>query len=250
MLDDFDRLIREALKQDFSGWDFSYLHGRWREEQPPWDYRQLVVSRLDGVTSLLDMGTGGGEFLASLPNLPGHTVATENYAPNVAVAKARLNPLGIEVVSFERDDELPFADGTFDLVINRHESYSAQEVYRILQRGGRFLTQQVGADDSVELNRWLQAPLDDEGDAWALATEARALERVGFEIVAQDEAIPMTTFYDIGAVVYYLQAIPWQIPDFTVEAYRDRLLALHKYMQQAGGLAVRSPRFYLEAVKR
>jgi len=34
------------------------------------------------------MGTGGGEFLASLAPLPMHTSATEAYPPNVEIARA------------------------------------------------------------------------------------------------------------------------------------------------------------------
>jgi hypothetical protein len=33
---DFDQFVAEALAQDFSVWDFSWLHGRWYEEDPPW----------------------------------------------------------------------------------------------------------------------------------------------------------------------------------------------------------------------
>jgi hypothetical protein len=32
---------------------------------------------------LLDMGTGGGELLSSLPNLPNNTFATESYKPSI-----------------------------------------------------------------------------------------------------------------------------------------------------------------------
>lgn len=32
---DFDRLVEKALAQDFSGWDFSWLHGRLYEEDLP-----------------------------------------------------------------------------------------------------------------------------------------------------------------------------------------------------------------------
>lgn len=49
--------------------------------------------------------------------------------------------------------------------------------------------------------------------------------------------------------VYYLRAIPWQIEDFTVEGYRDKLLALHEQMEREGGLRLASHRFYLEAIK-
>jgi hypothetical protein len=50
-------------------------------------------------------------------------------------------------------------------------------------------------------------------------------------------------------VVYYLRAIPWQIEGFTVDGYREKLLALHEMIERAGGLWLASHRFYVEAVK-
>ena len=47
------------------------------------------------------MGTGGGERLSRLPCRPALTVATEAWAPNVAVAARRLAALGIPVVHDE-----------------------------------------------------------------------------------------------------------------------------------------------------
>jgi hypothetical protein len=83
-----DHLV-EAWKREedrpFTGWDFSYLHGRMLEEQPPW--------------SLLDMGTGGGERLLALrEHWPPHVAVTEDYPPNVKLVTERLAPLGVRIV--------------------------------------------------------------------------------------------------------------------------------------------------------
>ena len=118
---DFDRLVAEAEAASFSGWDFSWLDGRWIDSSPPWDYRQRVLAALPGVQSLLDMGTGGGEMLASLAPLPPDAWATENYPPNMPIARGRLEPLGVHVATGVADEALPFPDERFDLVINRHE---------------------------------------------------------------------------------------------------------------------------------
>ncbi len=61
------------------------------------------------------------------------------------------------------------------------------------------------------------------------------------------EEFPETWFADIGSVVYYLKAIPWAIPNFTVRRYRDRLLALHERMIRDGGLWIRAHLFVIEA---
>jgi hypothetical protein len=56
MTADFDQLIAAALANEFSGWDFSHITGRWRKEEPSWDYRQRVTACLSQATALLDMG--------------------------------------------------------------------------------------------------------------------------------------------------------------------------------------------------
>lgn len=245
----FDELIAAAQSAHFAGWDFSFLNGRWSEDQPSWDYRELVERQLPTAHSLLDMGTGGGELLASLRGLPGHTCATEAYAPNVLIARARLEPLGIRVYDFQDDAALPFGEAAFDLIINRHESYAPRELRRILQPNGRFLTQQVGGRDNFGLNERLGAPTNSEYDHWNLAYAETELQGAGFQIVDAREEMTRTAFKDIGAVVYYLNAIPWQIPGFAVDQYRDRLRDLHRQIVNDGEFVTYNSRFYIECIR-
>jgi hypothetical protein len=249
----FERLVGEALEAPFAGWDWSHLHGRLIQSELPWDYAATVGAMMRGVCSMLDMGTGGGEFLTTLAPFPEHTCATEGYAPNLPIARQRLEPLGIEVfdtVGDSKNRNLSFSDEEFELVANRHESFWASEVWRILTRGGSFVTQQVGGRNNIGLNEWLQGeravkqlyPLD-------LDRAVQIFTETGFQIVDAQEVFPQTTFADIGAVVYYLRAIPWQVRDFTVASYRDRLLAMHDHIQRYGGLTVHGHRLYLHATK-
>ena len=137
---------RQEESRPFTGWDFSYLDGRMLEDQPPWSYLTRAGELMRQSTALLDMGTGGGERLLRLrEDWPRKVVTTEDYPPNVALARERLEPLGarVEVVALLRDGPMPFDDGEFDLVINRHSGLNASEVGRILAPGGAFLTQQV-----------------------------------------------------------------------------------------------------------
>ena len=164
----FHKLVTEAWGTDFSGWDFRWLEGRLVEEPLPWDYARIIRERFPGVHTLLDMGTGGGEFLASLAPLPPETHATETYPPNQAIAKARLEPLGIQVHSLQEGAALPFPLKAFDLVINRHDDYIPDEIYRILNPGGIFITQQVGGLDNLELNQVLEDRLSFPFTSWCL----------------------------------------------------------------------------------
>jgi SAM-dependent methyltransferase len=261
-VDRFKQLIDEAAAQPFAGWDFSFLRGRMVEEHPDWDYLARVRLRFAGAHALLDMGTGGGEVLESLAPLPSRTVATEGYVPNVETARRRLSPLGVEVVAVpgvpdnleigegEGIGSLPFPDASFPLVINRHESYFPAEVRRVLEPGGTFITQQVGGTHDQMLNRLLGAAAKEDEDAgWNLTFAVRQLTQAGFRIVDQREAYPATVFRDIGAVAYYLKAIPWQISDFTVDAYRERLLSLHHQIEAEGSLRIPGYLFYVEVMK-
>ncbi|MDU7476754.1 MAG: hypothetical protein E7L01_25935 [Paenibacillus macerans] len=64
--DELRKLWQAEETKGFQGWDFSYLAGRMEEEELPWDYKANVQARVSGDTVMLDMGTGGGEFLLSL----------------------------------------------------------------------------------------------------------------------------------------------------------------------------------------
>lgn len=244
-----DFWLAEA-QSPFEGWDFSHISGTGRMRTAPqtWCYASEVLPRLRRAASLLDMGTGGGELLSQLRPLPPHSLATEGFAPNLPVARARLEPLGVQVVAVENDVSLPFAEAEFDLVINRHESYAPAEVWRLLAPGGLFITQQVGGEDGWDLNMLLGARFNLDAN-WRLATARSQLEAAGFEVLKAAEDFPRARFFDVGAIVYYLKAVPWQIEDFSVERYAEALFQLHHRIQEEGYLDVRDHRFFLLARK-
>ena len=60
---------------------------------------------------------------------------------------------------------------------------------------------------------------------------------------------PLTEFYDIGAVVYFLRLVVWIVPGFTVAAYRQQLEQLHRQIERDGVFRTWASRFLIEAVK-
>jgi hypothetical protein len=74
----FNFLVKEA-ETPFSGWDFSYIQGTGRLADSPlsWSYTSKVLMYIRKSESLLDMGTGGGEYLSMLQPLPQKTCASE-----------------------------------------------------------------------------------------------------------------------------------------------------------------------------
>jgi SAM-dependent methyltransferase len=249
MKQNFEELVQDGMNLPFSGWDFSMIRDRWIFSRPSWDYGELVRQRLVGVERLLDQDTGGGEFLASLAPLPAQTFATEGYPPNIPVARQRLEPLGVGVVSEYTEEKLPFESNFFDLVINRHGSFNGVELYRILRPGGVFLTQQVGGENNIRLNELLQDVVSFEFSNWTLAECTRWLSEPGLRILQAKEERPAEVFLDIGAVVFCLRVISWQVADFSVEKYRDKLFAIHEMIQREGRLVSYAHRLLIEAVK-
>lgn len=122
--------LLESANTHFSGWDFSFISetGRMKSEPLSWSYGSTAFQLMQRAKSMLDMGTGGGEFLSMLQPFPSTIYATEGYAPNVPIARKKLEPLGVTVVEVNDDTALPFQDGQFNLILNQHESYAASEV--------------------------------------------------------------------------------------------------------------------------
>ncbi|HEY63010.1 MAG TPA: class I SAM-dependent methyltransferase [Caldilineae bacterium] len=248
-----DRLIRiwkREEREPFIGWNFSYLDARMFEEKPPWSYLSRAAVLVRRSSSALDMGTGGGERLLELRKYwPEKVVVTEDYPPNLALAKERLTPLGVKVVAVRLADKapMPFADGEFDLVLNRHSAFDANEVARVLAPRGTFLTQQVHglwAQDLLAVfgakPQWPEA---------TLSNRVRQLEKAGLEIVKAEEWKGKLVFSDVGAIVYYLKAIPWLVPGFSVDTHLDRLLELQSRLESGEELIFEARKYWIEARK-
>jgi SAM-dependent methyltransferase len=251
----YEDLVSEALAAPFSGWDFSYLEGRVRDCEIPWSYEELASAEISESTRLLDLGTGGGETLAEVlaPILesgrrPAHVVATEAYPPNLPVARERLEPLGVTVRQDTPGSPLPADDAEFDLVLGRHSGCPPTELHRVLAPGGVYLTQGVGRRNDVELNAALGAAPPEYGGT--LDRAVSTLERHDFEIAEAEEVFAEFGFCDIGAVVFHLSAVSWQIPGFDVTTYDGPLRELDARIRTEGPFVVHHHRYMVKAIRR
>lgn len=247
-----DELLDDAAAEPFRGWDFSWIAGRFSAEPPRWDFTSTVRALLRDAASMLDMGTGGGEWLSTLAPLPGRAVATEAWGPNVPVAAERLLELRVPVVRDEGATDnvdqrrqrargrLPFRDGAFDLVTNRHEAFTAAEVARVLRAGGAFATQQADPA-SARFHELLGLPAP-TGATFDLRLAVEQAVAAGLDVVESAEGVERLRFADVGALAWYLKAVPWAVPGFTVDAYREPLRRVH-----GTELLVEAPRFWLLA---
>lgn len=232
------------------GWDFSYIDGRYSEENDlPWDYRETILRYRRSEMKILDIDTGGGEFLLSLNHPYGNTSATEAYPPNVELCKQTLLPLGIDFRQGEATKKLPFADGSFDMVINRHGGFNAEEIHRILKPGGLFITQQVGAENDRELVELLCGEVEIPFPEQYLSITSGKFRDSGFDILEEQESFRPIKFFDVGAFVWFARIIEWEFPGFSVDACLDRLLNAQRILEQNGCIEGRIHRYLLVARK-
>jgi SAM-dependent methyltransferase len=238
---------KKEYEAPFSGWDFSHLENQWIDEHPPWDYKELARQLVQKSEAVLDIGTGGGEVLASLAPFPRHAVATEIWEPNIPVAREKLEPLGVKVVGVSEEDNTPFKDGEFDTVLSRHADFKPDEIFRILKPEGTFLTEQVGGNNLWDLAEEFDAILPYKEltfDYWQ-----REIQDAGLVLKQAKKWTGKMEFMDVGAIVYFIKAIPWQIPGFDIDKDMHYLEKLHHKLENGERLAYTQVRFLFQAEK-
>ncbi|UJR11260.1 hypothetical protein I4U23_015442 [Adineta vaga] len=258
-------------QQQFHGWDFSQLTTNGRilfnmsEEQLGWDYTNIICQTVEKLADssddiyLLDLGTGGGEYLDTILSKLSTTrkklviYATESYQPNFLLAKERLMSHGVIVIYTNEDSLdslLPFSDDEikFDLIISRHTCYNIREVERLLKDGsGMFITQQVDGTSSQDL-----IELFDHQPKWPFfnldyACQTLKSQAQRMKLIRAEESETKLVFKDINALIIYLHAVPWMVEDFSVLKYQHVLLKLYHSRQQA--LEFNSKYMLLQAIR-
>ena len=234
------------------GWDFSHIHDRYTEETDlPWDYGTVIRKYLRPEMKILDIDTGGGEFLLSLQHPYSNTSATEGYPPNAQLCRKTLCSLGIDFREADGKDRLPFEDESFDLVINRHGDYQVEELFRILKKGGIFITEQVGAENDRELVKLLlpgetELPFPEQ----YLEKAEQKFQEQGFEILEAEEAFRPIRFFDVGALVWFARIIEWEFPGFSVDGCLENLFRAQEILEREGCIEGRIHRFLLAVRKQ
>lgn len=243
---------REEETAHIHGWDFSHIRGKYEEEHDlPWDYEAIVRHYLQPDMRLLDIDTGGGEFLLSLGHPCDRLAATEYYPPNVRLCREKLLPLGIDFQEADGSGVLPFPAGSFDMVINRHGNFNPGEIRRVLKPGGIFITEQVGAENDRELVTLLlndvpKLPFPNQ----YLKIARAAFEAAGFEILEAEEAFRPIKFWDVGALVWFARIIEWEFPGFHVSDCLDNLYHAQEILEKNGVIEGTIHRFLLTARRK
>ena len=117
----------------------------------------------------------------------------------------------------------------------------------MLTTGGTFLTQQVHGLWAVDLLAAFDAK-----PQWPDATPEKYVPRLneaGMEISNHQDWSGKLRFTDVGAIVYYLKAVPWSVPGFSVDSHLTYLLRLQDRLESNGELVFEARKYLIEARK-
>lgn len=126
--------------------------------------RLVELARLEGNERVLDVATGGGHTALAFAPHVSEVVASDLTPDMLAAAEEFIRGRGVENVRFARADAeaLPFADGSFDVVVCRIAAHHfpdpesfVREAARVLAPGGRFLLDDNVAPEDPELDEFM-----------------------------------------------------------------------------------------------
>lgn len=231
--------------RNFSGWSFDELDVVHLDARMPWDYEGIAHEAALGARSIVDLGTGGGERFASIvEGAHGRLTATEEWVVNAPVAQDRLRPFGVGVLRAD-SLRLPFGDASFDLVLDRHEALEPAEVARVLQPGGKLITQQVGHDVWPELRRFLRSvEFPDHFRQYQDGFRA-----AGLRIDDARRHEERVAFRKFGELVYMIMLTPHTFPDFDPVADIDDVLDMEEALRTRDGIVLTETHYIVRATK-
>lgn len=229
----------------FSGWNFSELDVRHLDPRMPWDYEAIARAAAQSAARIVDLGTGGGERLASIVGgLGARVVATEEWVVNAPVARARLAPIGVDVVRAD-SLRLPFGAEAFDLVLDRHEALEPPEVARVLRPGGTVITQQVGHDTWPELGRFFgTVEFPDHYAAYQ-----KGFAAAGLDVGDARRHVERVAFRVLGELVYMIMLTPHTFPEFDPIADIDAVLEMEDALRTDEGIVLTETHYLIRAHK-
>ena len=216
--------------------------------ETPWDYIARARELVHMADSVLDMGTGDGWRYASICiGFMGRALATEKWASSASIAAPLFRSLGINLVRC-RSHFLPFSDSCFDVVLNRHEELTPEEVVRVLRPAGSFLTQQWGASWE-EMRSFFPRILAPVGDLFQ--EYVSGLREAGLAVLDARQSKTVRAYSGVGDIVTMVLLDGAIIPDFDpLGLDLKAVLEMERGLTTAEGLILSEGSFIIEARKQ
>ncbi|HBP43201.1 MAG TPA: hypothetical protein DD621_00710 [Clostridiales bacterium] len=123
-------------------------------------YYKEVAKEINPSTVMLDIGCGSGEKAVRYFSNAKKVVMLDNEPEMLTRVQANvekiLSPKEREIFTTKLADgtgKLDFPDESFDMVVSRHCGGNMSEVYRVLKKGGIFISEDVDHEDCLEIKQ-------------------------------------------------------------------------------------------------
>lgn len=219
--------LKQAHRRTWASGSYATVAERLVDDVPPRHLLERVP--IEPGMEVLDLATGTGNVAIRAAQRGARVTGLDLTPELLDRARERAVAAGVQVEWVVGDvEDLPFEDGRFDVVLDRHESYVAAEVFRVLRPGGAFVTQQVDGRDFEETHALFGGtPVYSHVTLETFRAEA---ETAGFVVEDGREWSGTMRFADVATFVSYVRMVPWEVPDdFSVDRYADALLAMTEH---------------------
>ena len=175
-----------------------------------------IISFMKEGSKILDIGTGNGFVLKQIQensDIKSTLKGVDNSREMVITARENLG--GSTVILEGDNNNLPFADNSFDIVTAKNVTrYDSDELYRVLKNGGYFVFREYGPSKGmVEIANLFKDRLIRSRQIEYYSTK---LEKSGFEIVSIEQYEVHRQYQSVQEIINITKSFPF------IECYSEK----------------------------
>ncbi len=192
------------------GWNFKKVNCT-TKVLTKFDYWKEVKKHLTPNTVMIDVGCGSAEKILKLASpIVKKLYLTDNEPEMLKKAAKNAEKYAKNVIEIQNVDmnfALPYPDNFFDLVVARHSADANSEVFRVLKKGGTFVSEDIAKDDCQELKNVFGRG-QNYFDADKRSDLMKLYYELGFEEVSYYNIKEIEFYHTKADLVYLLKRTP------------------------------------------
>ena len=218
------------------------------DDPRPWDTIEEIKKYAGSDKKLLDIGCGYAHKTLDLADSFQEVYGIDPSPDMLALAQSNVKKSGKSNahIQYGVDEQLPFGNNFFDVVICILALWNVDEIHRVLKPGGIFILETTGAKDKLDLKK--EFGEDEQGLRGQRANygEQELIDKRKAYLEQKLENVTVTsgcwrTYYTAAGIDNLLQSTP-TIRDFDPEKDREAVERVRGKFSTENGIAVEQNR--------